>query len=103
MTTSTAAPAQPTKKPTSSVPSPAALAAYGEIDSQLPAVIVDAAVRYDRQAFAYAMTGMVIGGLIASVIAGFVYLVISSHPEAAGGLLGASVLSMIAGFRSSRL
>lgn len=63
-----------------------------------------AAVRYDRQAFAYAMTGLVIGGLIAiGVIVGFVYLVVNGHPEAAGSLLGASVLGMIAGFRSSRL
>jgi hypothetical protein len=60
--------------------------------------------RSHRRAFLYAFASTLIGGLIAlSLIAGFIYLVMQGHSKAAGILLGAGALSMVAGFRSTRL
>lgn len=62
------------------------------------------AIQRDRNAFTFAFTGLIIGGIISSgLIGGFIYLVMQGHPTAAGSLLGAGAVGMVAGFRSTRL
>lgn len=103
MSTSTKVPAQ-LKKPTSSIPSPAALAAYQTIDPQLPRMIVDGAIHRDRNSFLYALTGQLVGGAISlSLIGGFIYLVMHNHATEAAELLGAGAIGIVTGFRLTRL
>jgi hypothetical protein len=57
-----------------------------------------------RWTFIYALTALIIGGVIGlSLVGGFVYLVMNGHAKAAAALLGAGAVGMVAGFRSTRL
>ncbi len=57
-----------------------------------------------RRAFWFALVSLVIGGLIGlSLVGGFVYLVMQNHGGYATTLLGGGALSMVAGFRATRL
>lgn len=94
----------PGKKPSSSIPSPQALAAYSEIDPELPKIITMGAIRRDDHAYQYMRNGLFIGGAIAAgLICGFIYLIIQNHPTAAGALLSAAAIGMVSGFRNVRL
>ena len=54
--------------------------------------------------YRYAMAGLAIAGLgMLSVVGGFIYLVMNGHPQAAGCLLGAGILSLITAFIKTRL
>jgi hypothetical protein len=57
-----------------------------------------------RRAYRFAMLSLLIGGILSlGLIVGFVYLVMQGHTTAAGLLLGSGALSLVAGFRSTRL
>jgi predicted membrane protein len=67
-------------------------------------IIANGGIGRDHDAFTYALTGLIIGGVIAvALIAGFIYLVMQGHPAAAGSLLGTGALGMVAAFRATRL
>jgi hypothetical protein len=86
------------------VPSPALLKEYDLIGHDLPGLIVQAGQTELRRSFLYAMTALLIGGLISlSIVGGFVYLVMQGHGGYAGALLGAGALNMVAGFQTVRL
>ena len=96
---------QPHTRPIiSAVPSPELLHAYGEISPAMAVYVMQEAVNRNRRAFQYAMAGLLIGAVLGlSLITAFVYLVMEGHSAAAGVLLGGGALSMVAGFRSTRL
>jgi hypothetical protein len=69
----------------------------------LPALILAEWSYRHRRSFRYAMTSLVIGGLIAlSLVGGFIFLVMHGFGYYALGLLGAGAVGMVAGFRSVR-
>jgi hypothetical protein len=87
-----------------SVPSPALLQQYAHVGLDLPALVIKEWGYRHRRAFWYAMLALFIGGLLAlSLVGGFIYLVMHNHPTAAGSLLGAGAIGMVAGFRAARL
>jgi uncharacterized SAM-binding protein YcdF (DUF218 family) len=74
------------------------------VSPELPALVMKEWSYRHRRAFWFALVSLVIGGLIGlSLVAGFIYLVMQGHHKAAGLLLGAGALGMVAGFRSARL
>jgi hypothetical protein len=92
------------KPPSTVVPSRELLDLYAEIHPNLAFDVMDAWNQSHRRAFWYAFVSTLIGGLIAlSLVGGFIYLMMNGHSKAAGILLGAGALGMVAGFRSTRL
>ena len=93
-----------TNIPEGNVLSPEVLGAYASISPMLPNVIMQEWSAKHRRAFWYATLALTFGGLLAlSLVGGFVYLVMRSQGGYAVTLLGTGALSMVAGFRSSRL
>ena len=90
--------------PTASVPGAEILAAYAKVSPDLPAHVLEEWSLRHRRAFLYAITALVIGGILGvALIGGFVYLVLTGHGGYAAALLGAGAISMVAGFRAARL
>jgi len=86
------------------IPNPELLKLYHDISPELPGLILADWKYHHRIAFLYAMTALIIGGAVAlGLIAGFVYLVHIGYPAVATLLLGGGALSIVAGFRSTRL
>ena len=74
-----------------------AAAAYPEAGPEVALAII-------RMEYRYAMAGLAIAGVgLVSIVGGFIYLVMNGHPQAAGCLLGAGVLSLITAFIKTRL
>jgi hypothetical protein len=93
-----------TKKESFLVPSPEELQRYQTVDPTLPTVLIQVRDRELRREFIYAASALSVAALgLVMVIGGFVYLVMQGHPTAAGSLLGAGVLGLIAGFIRARL
>jgi hypothetical protein len=66
--------------------------------------VLQARDRELQREFLYAVMALGVAGLaLVLVLGGFVYLVMQGHPTAAGSLLGAGVLGLIAGFIRARL
>jgi predicted benzoate:H+ symporter BenE len=89
---------------TSLVLSPEQLAEFGKVDSALPALVIENRNAELQREYRYAM-GSLAGGVLVTfgILGSFVYLVMSGHPQAAAGLLGVGVLSLVGGFLRSRL
>jgi small-conductance mechanosensitive channel len=89
---------------TSLVLNPEQLKEFQVIDPALPALVVEARTLELKRQFHYAVLALV-AGLVAflSMVGGFVFLVLQGHSGAAGLLLGAGVLGLVAGFVRSRL
>jgi hypothetical protein len=89
---------------TSLIPSPQQLAAYKQVDSRLPELIVQVADHDTQRDFWYALAGMGSSALLfLAVVGAFVYLIMQDHPKAAGSLLGAGVLGIINAMLRARL
>jgi hypothetical protein len=92
------------KQQVSLVPSPEQLEQFQKLDPALPALVLHARDRELQREFIYAAMALGVAGLaLVLVLGGFVYLVMQGHPTAAGSLLGAGVLGLIAGFIRARL
>jgi hypothetical protein len=77
---------------------------YSEVGRDVPLAIVRAREAAVKMEYRYAMAGLAIAGVgLVSVIGGYMYLVMSGHPQAAGCLLGAGILSLITAFIKTRL
>jgi hypothetical protein len=92
------------RAPLGVLPPPELLEVFTRFGPEMPAKVLrlwgDAHVR----AYRYAILSLVIGGLLGlALIGGFIYLVMQGHGTYAGVLQGAGALSMVAGFRSTRL
>lgn len=89
---------------TSVVLSPEQLQEYGKIDPSLPELVLRSRDHELQREFLYAIGSLTAGVLcLFSIVGGYIYLVINGHSEAATGLLGTGVLSLIGGFVRSRL
>lgn len=89
---------------TAVVLSPEQLQEYRNIDPSLPDLVLRNRDHELQREFRYAIASLAAGVIcLFSVVGGYVYLVMNSHPEAASALLGTGVLSLIGGFVRSRL
>lgn len=90
--------------PPGNVPSPELLDQYAYISPEMPGLVMAEWSHRHRRAFLYALVSLLIGGLLAlSLVGGFIFLVMNGRGGYAVTLLGAGALSMVAGFRSTRL
>lgn len=83
---------------------PQQLQLYSEIDPELPAILIKAAVAVNRREFWFAFSQGTYGFLLAlGVIGGSIYLAMNGHDWVAGTMLGAGAVGMVTGFQISRL
>lgn len=93
----------PTENPPAAIPGPDFLRLYSHIDPSFPMFVLHEWRARERRPFVYAMTGQIIGGVLAAaLIGGFIYLVMNGHGYYAAGLLAAGAISMVTGFRIGR-
>ena len=97
-------PPGPVDPSSASIPSVELLKEYGVVSPDLPALVLKEWGYRHWRAFWYALVATIAGALLAlRLVLGFIYLVMIGHSKAAGILLGGGALSMVAGFRASRL
>ena len=93
----------PAETPPASMPHADILKFYAEVSPDLPVMIIEEWRSHVRRSFSYAMTSLVIGGILATLLlVGFVFLAMNGLGGYAVTLLVAGALGMVAGFRFAR-